>query len=69
MDGVRVDRGLYTYPHPGGRPADLPTAVEATAVGVIDIDPAKKAIKRFVMATGKATCNGGIFAVAVRSVP
>jgi hypothetical protein len=42
--------------------------VNATAVGVVDIDPAKKMIKRFVMATERATYNSGIFGVAVRSV-
>jgi hypothetical protein len=71
-DRVRLDislkLGLYTYPHPGGKPADLPTAVEATAVGVIDFDPAKKTINRIVIATESATMNGGYFAVAVRSV-
>lgn len=41
-------------------------AVDATAVGLVDFDPAKRTIKRFVMATHKATC-GGPFGVAVRS--
>jgi hypothetical protein len=41
-------------------------SVNATAVGVVDVDPAKRTIKRFVMATEKATC-GGAFAVVVRS--
>jgi len=41
-------------------------AVEATAVGVVEFDPAKRTVKRFVMATEKATC-GGPFAVVVRS--
>jgi hypothetical protein len=40
---------------------------DATAVGVVDFDPAKKTIKRFVMATEKATYNSGIFGVAVTS--
>lgn len=69
---VRIDMslkmGLYTYPHPGGRPQELPNTVEATAVGVVDFDPARKMIRRFVMATDKATMNGGYFAVAVQSV-
>lgn len=42
--------------------------VAATATGVVEFDPAKKTIKRFVMATQKATCGGGVFGVAVRSV-
>lgn len=72
-DRVRLDvslkMGLYTYPHAGGKPASLPTEVEATAVGMVDFDPSKRTIKRFNMATEKATMNGGFFAVAVRSVP
>jgi hypothetical protein len=40
--------------------------VNATAVGVVDFDPAKRTIKRCLMATEKATC-GGAFAVVVRS--
>lgn len=66
---VSLKMGLYTYPHPGGKPSELPTSVEATAVGVVDFDPDKRTIAQFVMATNKATMNGGYFAVAVRSVP
>ncbi|CAN5469105.1 hypothetical protein BH23VER1_BH23VER1_01090 [soil metagenome] len=72
-DRIRLDvslkMGLYTYPHPGGKPDELPTAVEATAVGVVDFDPASMTVERFVMATENATMNRGHFAVAVQSVP
>jgi hypothetical protein len=44
-------------------------SVAATAVGVIDVDPSKKTIKRFVMATEKATSGGATIGVAVRSLP
>ena len=42
--------------------------VEATAVGVLEIDAAKGVIKDFRMATEKAVYNGGTFGVAVRTV-
>ncbi len=42
--------------------------VDATAVGVVEFDAAKPAIRKFRMATERATYNGGTFGVAVRSV-
>ncbi len=56
---------LYVYKDKVKLPAPM---VHATAVGVVDIDPTKKMIRRFVMATEKATYNSGIFGVAVRSL-
>jgi hypothetical protein len=42
--------------------------VEASAVGLVKFDPSGPSIARFLMATEKASYNGGTFAVAVRSV-
>jgi hypothetical protein len=43
--------------------------VEATAVGVVEFEGAGPQVRKFRMATEKATYNGGTFGVAVRSVP
>jgi hypothetical protein len=43
--------------------------VDAVAVGVVDFDPTKPAIRKFRMATETATYNGGTFGVAVKDVP
>ncbi len=62
-DRIRLDVSLrMLIPRAGS------AAVETTAVGVVDIDPAKGTIRRFVMATEKTPFNGGSFGVAVRSV-
>jgi hypothetical protein len=43
--------------------------VDAVAVGVLEFDSARSAIRKFRMATQSATYNGGTFGVAVREVP
>ena len=66
-DRVRLDASLRMK-HPFYHKKDGAT-VDAVAVGVLDFDAAKPAIRKFRMATEKATYNGGTFGVAVRSVP
>ncbi|HXG61584.1 MAG TPA: hypothetical protein VNO22_09425 [Planctomycetota bacterium] len=42
--------------------------VEASAAGLVEFDPSGPSITRFLMATEKASYNGGAFVVAVRSM-
>jgi hypothetical protein len=43
--------------------------VEATVVGVLDVEPGSMAIRSFRLVTEQATYGGGTFGVAVRSIP
>ncbi|HEX8202053.1 MAG TPA: hypothetical protein VF590_16380, partial [Isosphaeraceae bacterium] len=43
--------------------------VEATVVGVLDVDPGSRAIRALQLVTERATYGGGTFGVAVRSIP
>jgi len=63
---VRLDAGLRMK-HPFYHKKD-DCRVEATAVGVLEIDAVKGLVKDFRMATEKAVYNGGTFGVAVRTV-
>jgi hypothetical protein len=63
---VRLDADLKMK-HPFYHKKDS-CEVEATAVGVLEIDAAKGVVKDFRMATEKAVYNGGTFGVAVRTV-
>jgi hypothetical protein len=66
-DRVRLDVRLRMK-HPFYHKKDE-AVVEATAVGVVDVDPSAPAVRKFRLATDKATYNGGTFGVAVRSIP
>jgi hypothetical protein len=63
---VRLDADLKMK-HPFYHKKDNCT-VEATAVGLLEVDAAKGLVKDFRMATEKAVYNGGTFGVAVRTV-
>lgn len=64
---VRLDATLRMK-HPFYHKKDE-ARVDAVAVGVVDFDAATSAIRKFRMATEKATYNGGTFGVAVREIP
>ena len=64
---VRLDATLRMK-HPFYHKKDE-ARVDAVAVGIVDFDAARPAIRKFRMATETATYNGGTFGVAVREVP
>lgn len=70
-DRIRLDASLKMkhpdLPPDGSGSKAVGSSVTATAVGVVEFDPATRTIRRFVLATEKATYSGKDFGVAVRS--
>jgi hypothetical protein len=64
---VRLDATLRMK-HPFYHKKDE-ARVDAVAVGVLEFDSVRSAIRKFRMATESATYNGGTFGVAVREIP
>jgi hypothetical protein len=64
---VRIDGGLkmkHTFYH-----KDDDSFVEATVVGLMDVDTGSKKIRSLRLVTDRAEYRGRPFGVAVRSVP